>query len=176
MSKNDKILMGMISGVHGIKGLLKLKSYTARPEDIFTYKELYDEDLSRVFCFTLKGVGKDCFLVALKGCENRNQAEELKGVRLYVKKDALPILEEDTFWHNDLIGLDVKDADGHFYGKVNAVYNFGAGDIIDVKTPESKSVMLPFTKQQIPVVNVMENYLVISDKTWFSPEKEKENV
>ncbi len=176
MSKNDKILMGMISGPHGVRGLVKVRSYTENPSDIFAYDRLYDETLTREFYLTLKGAGKDCFLAALKDCENRNQAEELRGTKLYVKKDSLPKLDEETFWYEDLVNMEVKDSAGKSYGNVVAVYNFGAGDILDVKTPDAKSVMLPFTKEQVPEVNTVEKYLVISNDGWFSSAKEKADV
>jgi len=176
MSKDNKILMGVISGPHGVKGLVKVRSYTENPKDIFAYGTLYDETLTREFCLTLKGSGKDCFLTAVKGCENRNKAEELKGTKLYVKKESLPELEEETFWHDDLIGMEVKDKAGKLYGKVAAVYNFGAGDILDVKADDAKSVMIPFTKAEVPEVNVGENHLIISDTDWFLSEGEKTDV
>ena len=176
MSKNDKILMGTISGPHGVRGLVKVRSYTENPKDIFSYGKLYDETFAREFCLTFKVSGKDFFLAAVKGCENRNQAEELKGVKLYIKKESLPELEKETFWHNDLIGMEVKDSADKSYGKVVAVYNFGAGDILDVKTDSAKSVMIPFTKNDVPLVNVDEKYLVVSGGEWFSSEKEDKDV
>lgn len=173
--------MGIISGVHGIKGLVKVKSYTETPEDIFSYKFLWDESFTKSFALTLKSSAKDCFIASVEGLTNRNMAEEVKGTKLYVKKEDLPNLEEDTFWHNDLIGLSVKDDSDKIYGKIIAVHNFGAGDVLEVKTADGASVMLPFTKEQVPVIDIDKGWIIIANDDWFKTKgkdkgKDEENV
>lgn len=176
MSKIENyILVGAITGVHGLKGLVKVKSYTEDPMSLFSYGELYKENGEECPALTLHGFGKDFFLVEVDGVSSRTLAEPLRGLKLYIPKTALPEAEEDSFYHTDLLGLSVKDSEGKVYGKVVAVHNFGAGDILEIDTGE-KRVMLPFTKEVVPFVNIEKGELIVANDEWFRVMTDNKNT
>lgn len=157
-----KICVGQFAGSHGVRGLVKLRSFTAEPADIMTYGPLSDEKGTRRFTVTLQGMVKDNFLAKVDGVTSREQAQALAGVRLYVDRDALPATEdEDEFYHADLIGLRAELADGTVYGTVKAIYDFGAGDVLEVRTAGGPLEMLPFSKACVPVVDVRGGRIVV---------------
>lgn len=157
-----KICVGQFAGSHGVRGLMKLRSFTAEPADIMTYGPLSDENGARRFTVTLQGMVKDNFLAKVDGVASREQAQALAGMRLYVDRDALPATEdEDEFYHADLIGLRAELADGTVYGTVKAIYDFGAGDVLEVRTADGPLEMLPFSKACVPVVDVRGGRIVV---------------
>ncbi|MES1151081.1 MAG: ribosome maturation factor RimM [Dongia sp.] len=156
------ILLGAIAGVHGIRGEVKVKSFTEDPMSIAAYGPLYDEQ-GRTFTLKLTSKGaKDSVVIArIDGIADRNAAEALKGRRLYAPRDALPAIEaEDEFYASDLIGLAVEDAAGKSYGKVADVQDYGAGPmlVIDGET----SFDLPFADGFVPEVDVKAGKIVIA--------------
>ena len=157
-----KICVGQFAGSHGVRGLVKLRRFTAEPADIMTYGPLSDEAGARRFPVTLQGMGKDNFLAKVDGVTSREQAQALAGVRLYVERDALPATEdEDEFYHADLIGLRAELADGSLYGTVKAIYDFGGGDVLEIRTAGGPLEMLPFSKACVPVVDVRGGRIVV---------------
>ena len=129
--KKDRICLGAIVGVHGIRGELKVKSWTASDQDIGNYGLLENEDGTRSFELKVVGRSKELLRCKIKGVEDRNAAEALIGTALYVERAALPALEEEEYYQADLIGLKVVDqSSGCVAGKVVGFYNFGAGDIL----------------------------------------------
>lgn len=163
-NREDRVCLGAIVGVHGIKGEVKVKSFTEYDMDIDQYGPLEDEPASRKFDIKVVGHSKEILRVKIKGVDDRNMAETLVGCGLYVSRDKLPELEEEEFYHTDLIGLDVKFADtNEVIGNVLAVYNFGAGDLLDIKINGQKnSAMVPFTKDYVPEVNISNGYIIIA--------------
>ncbi len=157
-----KICVGQFAGSHGVRGLVKLRSFTAEPADIMAYGPLSDEAGARRFTVTLQGMVKDNFLAKVDGVTSREQAQALAGVRLYVDRNALPSTEdEDEFYHADLIGLRAELTDGTVYGTVKAIYDFGAGDVLEVRTAGGPLEMLPFSKACVPVVDVRGGRIVV---------------
>ena len=107
--------------------------------------------------------------------DDRNEALALKGTGFYVDKSVLPELEEEEFYHTDLIGLEAQDEAGNFLGEVIGVYNFGAGDMLDIKTSETgKSEMVPFTKAYVPVVNIKDGYIIVASLLEYAEEDEED--
>lgn len=169
----ERICLGAIVGVHGIRGEVKVKSFTEFPEDIDQYGDVEDEAGTRKFKIKVTGHSKELLRVKIKGVDDRNVAMALKGIGFYVNKDVLPELDEEEFYHTDLIGLEVKNEAGDFIGEVVGVYNFGAGDMLEIKTSETgKSEMLPFTKEYVPTVNIKDGYIIISSLLAFAEDDE----
>ena len=157
---STKVCLAAIAGAHGVQGLVKLKTFTERPEDVAAYGSLSDESGTRQFRLTLKGTQKGLLLAAIKGVSDRNAAEALKGLRLYVAREALPPPEDpEEFYHADLIGLAVEDTQGNPLGVVRAVEDFGAGTLLDVES-ETGSIMLPFTLAAVPQVDLESGRIV----------------
>ena len=157
---SKKVCLAAIAGAHGVQGLVKIKSFTERPEDAAAYGALSDESGKRQFHLTLKGQNKGLLLASIEGVSDRTAAEALKGVRLYVEREALPPIEDpEEFYHADLIGLAVVDQQGNRLGTVHAVEDYGAGSVLDVREGE-KTLMLPFTLTAVPVVDLPGGRLV----------------
>ncbi|WP_448202690.1 ribosome maturation factor RimM [Azospirillum sp. sgz302134] len=159
---STKVCVGQFAGAHGVRGLVKLKSFTEDPDAVASYGPLSDERGGRLFRLSLQGTMKDLFLTRVEGISTREQAQELTGVRLYADRSALPETEdEDEFYHADLIGLRAELADGAVYGRVKALYDFGAGDVLEIRTESGSLEMLPFTRVCVPVVDVKGGRVVV---------------
>ncbi len=147
--------VGAIAGAFGVRGEVRLKSFCAEPDAIADYAPLTTEDGSRSFGVTLTGTIKNGLSARLSGVATREDAERLKGLRLYAPRDRLPSLPDDEFYHADLIGLDVFDTGGTALGRVHAVHDHGAGDILEITGPGlSQPAMLPFTRDAVPTVDL----------------------
>lgn len=152
---DDLVCVGVIGGAFGVRGEIRLKSYCAVPEDIETYSPLYNEDGSRTFSIALIGSIQNGFTARLTGVETKEQADALRGVRLFARRNQLPSLPDDEYYHADLIGLTVLDTGGTTLGTVKAVLNHGAGDLLEIQAPGLKdSVLLPFTQAVVPTVDL----------------------
>jgi 16S rRNA processing protein RimM len=158
---DSRICLGIIAGVHGIKGWVRVKSFTAEAEDIVSYGPLTDESGARRLEIELVGAGKGVLLARIKGVEDRDAAERLKGLRLYVRRAVLPPPEDDEFYQADLIGLAAMLQDGTHFGTVRAVNDFGAGASIEIEDEAGKTVVVPFTGAAVPVVDVAGKRIVV---------------
>lgn len=154
----DQICVGAIAGAFGVKGEARIKSFCAEPEAIADYSPLTSQD-GRSFDLTITRSVKEGFAAQLSGVPTREAAEALKGTRLYAPRDRLPALPDDEFYHADLIGLSVVDTGGASLGKVRAVHDFGAGDVLDI-VGGPKPIMLPFTRSAVPTVDLTAGRLV----------------
>lgn len=179
MENGKKICLGAIVGVHGIKGEVKVKSFTEKDRDLDRYGELTDQNGRR---WKLKVVGhsKELLRVKPEGVDDRNTAETLIGLRLYADREVLPPLkDEDEFYQADLIGLLIKAAaDGATLGQVSGFYNFGAGEILEIKVAATgKFEMIPFSHTYVPEVNVKEGYIIVNSPTMlFAEDGGEENA
>ena len=161
-----RVCIAQVVAAHGVRGEVKLKSFTERPEDVAAYGPLESERGERRFEVKLRGVVKELFIARLSGIENRTAAEGLRGARLYVPRSALPeIAEEDSFYHTDLIGLAVEDMTGQPLGRVAAVENHGAGDVLEIETPNGRRLHLPFTRQVVPLVDLAAGRIEVDPPT-----------
>ena len=159
--RDTLIVMGVITAAHGIRGEVKLKSFTEVPEDIAAYGPLYLNDgPERLEILSLKPA-KGQFVARLKGIADRNAAEALKGVRLKLPRSRLPETEEDEYYHEDLVGLVVEDTSGRVVGRICAVQNFGAGDLLEIRPPRGRSFFVPFTRADVPEVDLAGGRVVI---------------
>ena len=168
MSRKQKseqlIVMGVITAAHGIRGEVKIRSFTEAPEDIASYGPLLLDDGPETVEILRLRPTKGAFIAKLKGVEDRNAAELLRGRQLKLPRERLPeIDEEDTFYHSDLVGLKAEKKDGAPAGEVVAVHDFGAGDLLEIR-PEGtrETYYLPFTKEAVPEVDVAGGRIVIN--------------
>lgn len=171
MSKSDLICVGQVAGAHGVKGEVRLKSFTDDPEAIFSYGPLLG-DTGETFLQPDKWrQAKAHFVVTGTPRREREDWEALKGTRLFVPKSVLPPVEEDEFYVEDLKGLSVRHADGRKLGKVRSVENFGADDLLDVVAPDGRtSYYLPFTLQGVPEVRLSERLIIATPEEAFLPD------
>ncbi|QFT97631.1 Ribosome maturation factor RimM [Roseovarius sp. THAF8] len=158
----DLICIGAVAGAFGVRGELRLKSFTATPEDIATYGPVTSEDGTQSYTITLTGQStKGALIARLSGVATKEQADALRGLRLFVERDRLPALPDDEYYHADLIGLDVYDTGGTLLGHVKSVQNHGASDILEIHGPGLKAtVLLPFTLEAVPTVDLASGRIV----------------
>lgn len=158
----DLICVGAISGSFGVHGEVRLKSFTADPLALADYAPLSTEDGTRAFDVTITREIKQGFAARLSGVLTKEQADALKGMRLYAPRDRLPSLPDDEFYHADLIGLGVFDTGGVQLGTVKAVHNHGASDLLEVALPETaRTALLPFTQAVVPTVDLASGRIVV---------------
>ena len=158
----DRVCVGAIAGAFGVRGEVRLKSFCAEPSDIAAYGPLWTEDGNRSFPITLTRPVKSGYAARLGGVSNKEAADALKGTRLYAPRDALPTLPDDEFYHTDLIGLTVLDTGGETIGKVAAVLNHGAGDLLEIRGKGlGKGVLIPFTSAIVPTIDLKAGRAII---------------
>jgi len=155
--------MGVVGAAHGVRGAIRIKSFTDVPEAIADYGALEDESGARRFTLRVVGLAKgDGMVIAkLSAVANRDEAEALRGLRLYAPRAALPATADDEFYHADLVGLAALREDGSELGRIIAVHDFGAGDVIEIERAEGRPVLVPFTRAAVPVVDVAGGRVVI---------------
>jgi len=156
-----RVCVGVVAGPHGVRGALRIKSFTAEPGDVANYGPLEDESGERHFKLHRIGSAKGVVIVKVTGVVDRDRAEALRGLRLYLPREALPAPDEDEFYHADLIGLEAQLPDGSLIGRVRAVHDFGAGDTLEIDPIDGKSIMVPFTRAVVPVIDLAAGRLVI---------------
>ena len=154
------ILVGRVAGAFGVRGEVRITSYTAEPDALLDYKTLRREDGSPGLTLTGGRPAKGGVVARAAEVDTREQAEALRGLRLYIPRDALPEPDEDEFYVTDLIGLAVEAPDGEPLGHVKAVQDYGAGDLLEIQPPQGPSWYLPFTKDAVPDVRLAEGKVV----------------
>ncbi|MCX7288692.1 MAG: ribosome maturation factor RimM [Rhodobacterales bacterium] len=159
---DDLICIGAIAGAFGVTGEVRLKSFCSTPSDLTAYGPLWSEDGKRQFRITLTKPVAGGFGARIAGVTTRDDADSLRGTSLFVDRAKLPSLPEDEFYHADLIGLEAVDTGGEGLGKVVAVHNHGAGDIIEISSIRHKSaLLLPFTKAIVPNVDLAAGRIIV---------------
>ena len=163
-TQNTKpILLGQIGAAHGIKGAVRIAAHTQDPMSIGDYGPLDTDRAGLTITIEKLRLHKNVVVAHIKGVGDRNAAEALNGVGLYIDRSRLPEPEDDDdFYHADLIGLEARLATGQIIGQVSAVPNFGAGDLIEIRDSNSGDTFLyPFTKAVVPTIRIAEGYLII---------------
>ena len=155
------ICVARIGAAHGVRGAVKLWTFTEDPLAVRTYGPLLTKDGARQFEVTSAREAKGHLVATLKGVSTREEAERLNGIELYVAREKLPDTDEDEYYHADLIGLAAVNAAGEPLGRVVAIHNFGAGDIIEIAPPSGSTMLLPFTNAVVPTVDVAGGRVVI---------------
>ena len=162
-----RLLLGVVIGAQGIRGEVKVKTFTGDPEAIGDYGPLTDAKAERQFRLKVRRVSKgDVVIAAIKGIEDRNGAEALKGTELYVDRAALPQAGDGEFYYADLVGLQAVTTEGQVLGQVVAVHNFGAGDMLEVKPDGGASAMVPFTGDAVPEVDIAGGRVTVDPAFW----------
>lgn len=159
--KDGLIRVGVIGAARGLKGEVRVKSFTADPDAIGEYGPLTDETGTKLFHVKVTGRHKGQVLVRINGVSDRNAAEALNGQVLCIERERLPEPEEDEFYFADLIGLKAERADGASFGEVVAADDYGGGPFLEVATPDHGRVLVPFTKACVPVVELDAGRVVI---------------
>lgn len=158
---DDLVCVGRIAGGHGIKGLVRVTSYTEDPENIGTYGPVSDETGERMFELEVMKMAKAHVLVRIPGIEDRNAADALRGVRLFVPRDRLPAPEEDEFYYDDLVGTSAETTEGEPLGKVLSVQEFGSGPMLEIGRKRGRTLLVPFTRDVVPVVDLAAGRIVV---------------
>ncbi|MCC6734984.1 MAG: ribosome maturation factor RimM [Bauldia sp.] len=161
-SPHDRVVLARLGAAHGIRGEIRLKSFTGEPADVADYGPLDAPDGRSFTIAAIRPVGDDMFVVRLDGVRDRNAAEALNGVELSIPRDRLPAPDEDDFYHADLIGLAAVSTAGEALGTVVAVYNHGAGDLIEIAPAAGETILVPFTREVVPTVDIPGRRLVVS--------------
>ena len=158
---DDLICVGALAGSFGVRGEVRLKSFCAMPEEIEAYCPLTDEQGNGSYSLILTRAIKGGYAARVTGVETKEEADALKGLRLFAPRDRLPKLPDDEFYHADLIGLAVFDTGGAQLGTVKSVQNHGAADLLEIHGPGLKTtVLLPFTLDAVPTVDLAQGRIV----------------
>lgn len=178
MSKvaTDLVVVGVILGAHGVRGDVRVKSFTAEPDALFEYAPFLSETGDVLIDPVRARPAKDHFIVSPEKPLQKEEWDRLKSTKLYVSRDILPEIEKDEFYIEDLVGLQVYSGGGTPIGRVKAVLNHGAGDLIEVQpTPNGKPVLVPFTLDDVPVVDLNARRIVIATFEIWADESKPEN-
>jgi 16S rRNA processing protein RimM len=154
------ILVGRVAGAFGVKGEVRVTAYTAEPAALLDYKDLKREDGSPALTLTSGRPAKGGLVVRAAEVETREEAEALRGLKLFIPRDILPEPDEDEFYVTDLIGLAVETLDGEPLGRIRQVQDFGAGDLLEIQPEAGPSWWLPFTKEAVPEMRLAEGKVV----------------
>ena len=155
------ICVARIGAAHGVRGAVRLWTFTEDPLAVMDYGPLTTRDGARQFEVANERPAKDHLVATFKGVTTREDAERLNGIELYVARDKLPETDEGEYYHADLIGLAAVNAANEPIGRVLAIHNFGAGDIIEIAPPSGPTMLLPFTNAVVPTVDLAGGRVVI---------------
>jgi 16S rRNA processing protein RimM len=158
---SQKICVGRIGAAHGVRGEVRLWTFTEDPLAVLHYGPLTTKDGSRSFEVTKAREARDHLVATLKGITDRNAAEKLNGLELYIARDQLPEPDDNEYYHADLIGLAAETTSGEPLGRVLAIHNFGAGDIIEIAPPSGSTLLLSFSNAVVPTVDIKGGRIVI---------------
>ena len=160
---NDRICVAQFGAAHGIRGEVRLRSFTEDPMAFKAYGPLESEDGARRFIIEALRPAKDHFVARVAGVADRDAAEKLTNIKLYVARDRLPPIKDDgTYYHADLIGLAAVTPDGAELGRVTAILNFGAGDLVEIKPDGGGNpLMVPFTDSAVPEIDMTARRMVV---------------
>ncbi len=156
-----RVCIAQIGAAHGVRGEVRLKAFTEDPLSVARYGPLESEDGQQRFEIEAVRPAKDILVARLKGVADRDAAERLKNLRLYVAREKLPKAAKDEFYYADLVGLTATRQNGETIGTVKAVHNFGAGDLIEIEPAGGTTIMLPFSESTVPVVDIAGGRIVV---------------
>ena len=172
-----RLKIGVITSPHGVRGTVKVRSFTEDPDAFVEYGDVTTHDGSRVFGISIVGDAKGTLLCLIDGVEDRDGAEALRGVELYIRREDLPDdLDDDEFYASDLLGLETRDADGTVSGSIRNILDHGAGDIVDVLHQDGKVRSYEFSLANFPEINMREGYVVLNPPPEVTAQDEQGNV
>lgn len=155
------VCLAVVTSAHGVRGAFKLRCFTEEPDNVASYGVLCDEQGNELFEPVIVGHTKGGLIVRAEGIEDRDAAEALRGTHLYVPRERLPETDEDEFYIEDLVGLEAFSPEGEPRGTVLGVFNFGAGDVVEITTPEGRPLLVPFTREAVPEVDLAARRIVV---------------
>ena len=164
------VLLAVVIGAQGLKGEVKAKVFTDTPDALPRYGLLHNSGGRKFKITAFRPAKEGEAVIAFEGVGDRNAAEALKGTQLFVERAALPQTEEDEFYHADLIGLEARDSEGRVLGKVAAIHNFGASDVIELVRADGDQVHLAFTRETVPHIHIKDSYIIVA-----VPEDDEDN-
>ena len=156
------ILLAVIIGAQGLKGEVRVKAFTEEPRSLAAYGGLHARDGRRFTVTAARGTKPGEAILTLAEIKDRVAAEGLKGIELFVTRDALPQPAADEFYHADLVGLRAEDEEGRTLGTVQAIHNYGAGDVIEIVRPDGDTVLLPFTRETVPLIEIDKGRILVA--------------
>lgn len=162
------VCLGIVTAPHGVRGEVRIRSFTARPEDVVAYGDLYDEAGGRRFRVRFRGMVRGAVVASIEGVDDRDAAERLRGSRLHVPRAALPATDADEYYHADLVGLRADLITGEEeaprpLGLVSRVEDFGAGPVLEIAIEGKPPVIVPFTRAVVPVVDLAAGRIAVAD-------------
>ncbi len=158
-----RILLGEISGVHGIKGHVLVRTYSAEPAGIAAYGALENETRDKTFTLKIIRATDKGVVASIAGVADRSAAEGLRGTKLYVERHKLPKASADEYYHADLIGLKAIDGSGETIGEIISVQNYGAGDLLEIKrSGAAQTDLIPLTNASVPEIDIEQGIAVIN--------------
>lgn len=172
-----RLKIGVITSPHGVRGTVKIRSFTEDPDAFVEYGDVTTLDGSRVFDIAIVGDAKGTLLCEIDGVSDRDAAEDLRGVELYILREDLPDdLEDDEFYTTDLIGLETRDAKGDFSGTIRGINDHGAGDVVDVLHEDGKVRSYEFSLANFPEIHAADGYVVLTPPEEVTAQDEQGNV
>lgn len=170
---DSRVCVGVITGAHGLQGLVRVRPFTDVAEDVAAYGPVQSEDGGRSFTLEVRNrTGKGQILVHIEGVGDRDAAEALKGERLYVSRDRLPSPDEDEFYHADLLGLDVVTAEGKPLGTVRALHDFGGGEMLEIEDAGGRLGTVSFTRAAVPDIDLAARRVTVDGAAVLWPGRE----
>ena len=160
--RTETVCLGRIVGAHGVRGIVRIRSHTANPDDLTAYGALSDASGTRRFDAIITGHVKGLVLARLEGVEDRDAAEALRGTDLFIPRAALPPAEGEEYYHVDLLGLSAESEDGTVLGRVSAIHDHGAGPFVEIQPPEGPSTLVPFTREHVPAIDIETGRMVVA--------------
>ena len=169
------IVVGALKGAHGVRGEVRVKSFTADPEAVFTYGPLVDADGKTLITPVSARLAKDHFIVRPKETLQKEDWDARKGQMLHVLRSQLPDADDDEFYIEDLVGMEVFDGGASSAGRVKSVQNFGADDLLEISVNGlAQTVYVPFTRVDVPTVDMAARRIIVPDLAAWSAEGEPE--
>ena len=156
------VLLAAVVGAQGLKGEVKARLFTTAPDALPRYGVLHTGAGRKLRITAFRPTKAGEAVIAFEGVADRDAAEALRGAQLFVDRAALPETAEDEFYHADLIGLEARDTSGRVLGKVSALHNYGASDVIELARPDGDTVLLAFSKETVPVLDIAAGYIVVA--------------
>lgn len=155
------VCVAVVTAAHGVRGAFRLKTFTVEPEGVAAYGPVLDDQGAVLFPLRIVGPAQGGVIVTAPGIADRDAAEALRGMRLHVPRERLPKPDAEEFYHQDLVGLLAVGEAGEVLGRVSAVHNFGAGDVLELAADGGRSEVLPFTREVVPEIDVTGGRLVV---------------
>ncbi len=165
VDSKELICVGRIKGAHGVRGQLRITPFTERPENVAAYGPVSDADGKRHYELKIERMTKTHVIARIDGIDDRDAAEALRGLRLFVPRAALPPADDDEFYCEDLVGLSAETVDGRALGQVLSVQDFGAGTVLEIGEARARTVFAPFNRDVVPLVDLAAGRVVIDPPT-----------